>query len=382
MSTVVSSLLSRFHATRSVASNRTNVLRIPVAVFLLATLTGVSMAQSGTKGVAAGKSADEEWLTLKTLANPSQRSRPAVNDAVAAEATRRNVIASLRSDADKLKDFQSKHATHREAKEAKRLEALLLVQAWQIGDAVSDARRNQLVSEIRGDPSIPEAKRAEVAALADHVGVEKRPGLSGPAKLLAYEQIIRGLNVEFPTMPNGYEALVQVAKHSDDSKARALAREVAAMPAAPKAVRDEADALARRYDLIGKSLPEIAFPVLGPGNVAERAQRKPVIVYSWATFARGSIALAKDIAANAPPGIAIIGVNLDTRDLAPARQLATSEKLPGDQVYDWMGRKGDLAQRIFLLDPGVAYLVGRDGIIRSVSAHHDLKAALASVRSL
>lgn len=338
-----------------------------------------SLPAEGDSAAANRASADAEWARLKELGRREPAGAVNAADAAAISRARHQFVTDLIRDADQLGEFRSKYSDHPQVAEARRLEALSLVKAWGAGDISQRSRRERFVLEVRRDASLSPAQRSRVAAHADHVAVGQRQDLTRDGKLLEYEKVNRALIREFPGVPDGHEALLQIARDSSDAKAHSLARELAQTAAAPEWVRAEALSLASRHDLVGKSFPELAQPVLGPANVVERAQRKPMIVYSWATFAPRSIALAKRIATEAPPGVAVIGLNLDVRDLAPAKALAQAQRLPGDHIYDWMGRKGELAERIHLLDPGIVYLVGSDGLIRSVSGQRDLPAAWAQL---
>jgi len=356
---------------------KSNLLPLGLLTLLLSSSLSGASAQPGP--AAAAKKADEEWLALKDLGQPkSQSPGGPVSPAAAAQARQQFAVGLVR-DADRLKEFRTTNPAHAGAKKAKRLEALLLVQAWRAGASSSASRRTQLVAEIRGDASLPAASRAEVAALAEHVAVAKRPGLSRDGRLAAYEQAVRGLTAEFPELPNGYESLVQIAKDSSDAKAQAIARNVLGLAAAPATVKAEAQILLDRHALVGRPVAELVRPILGAANPIERAKGRPLVLYSWATFAAGSHALAADLAARTPAGVALVGLCLDFRDLAPAKALATAQKLPGEQLYDWLGRRGEVAERLKLTDPALAFVIDAGGIIRAVSAQRDLPATLAAL---
>jgi hypothetical protein len=350
---------------------------IPSVVFAFVCLAAVAAEPPGLSSSAA----DAAWERVKSLGKPSDLALPATASPAAVAHARNQAAAQLVADADNLKAFYSKYPDHLQAHEAKRLEALSLIFAWRLGDSTQETRRRQLVSEVRRDPALPAAKRGEVAAYADNVEVLMRASLSPTGRLAAFESVVRALVAEFPTVPDGYESLVQIAKASSDDKTQSIAREVIAMPSAPASAKAEAKALLDRYALVGKSVAELAKPILGSNNAVDRAAGHPLVIYSWGTFSPASIVLGKKVLAQIPSDAAVLGVCLDQRDVAPAKARAGLEKLPGDQVFDWLGRKGELAERLSLTEPGLVYVVDGKGLVRSVSAQHDLPAAFAALTS-
>jgi len=359
-------------------------MKIICAAFLIVALLFLSVSSASAQAAEITlpetplNNADQEWESLKLLGKVT-RPRSASSDPAEVERARQKFTAELLRDADRLKNFQARNPEHSKHKEAKRLEALFLVRAWQAGETTQELRRKQLVEAIRSDATLDPAARSEVAALADHLTVAKNTALSRSEKLSAYEEVLRGLTAEFPMLPNGYEALVNIAKDSPDERALAIVRDVLAMPQASNPAKAEAQTLLDRFALLGKSLPELVRPIVGPDHAMRRAHGQPVVIYSWASSSRGSIVRAKAITGNVPPGAVVVGVCLDRQELESAKSRAVAERLPGEQVFDALGRHGVLAGRLNLTDHGLIYLADGNGIIRSVSAHRDLAAAFAAL---
>ncbi|MBA3849574.1 MAG: hypothetical protein C0502_06205 [Opitutus sp.] len=323
--------------------------------------------------------ADAAWAALKSRGPGQPVDVPAGTDAASARQARADAIAAYLRDADDLRDFRLRFADHAAANEARLLEAQALLRTKALGDTAQDARRDQLVADIRRDTAIPVARRAPLAAYSDNLEVSRTPGLTGDARLAAYERTARALNSEFPTMPDGYESLVQIAKVSPDDRAQAIAREILAHPGAPAHAKAEARMLGERHALVGRPLREAAGPILANTAPQAAAGGRPVVLYTWASFSPPSLAQARRLAGLAPGGARLVGVCLDQRTLAPARALAAEQALPGEQVFDWLGRRGELAEALKLTEVGLVYTVDSAGTIRSVSAQRDLAAALAAL---
>lgn len=342
-----------------------------VSLVSLLTLPLVIAQQSGSTSnlKPSVASAQDEWQTLQAIEG---RVFPA---SAARAAGRTDAISSFVADANALKAFYERNPTSPNVADAMRLEALSLLRAAQLGDKAQDVRRRKLVSDVRQRKDLPLIKRVEVAATADNLDVEQAT-LTGDTRMAAYESTARDLVKEFPALPHVYQSLLSVAKNSPDLRAQAIAQDIVGMPAAPASVRAEAKLVLNRFSLVGKSAGHATQAILGNNNAFQRASGKHLIVYSWSSDSASSILVAKSLVENARPGAAFVGVCLDQRDLAPAKKLAMQENLPGEQIYDWLGRRGEVAERLSLTDPGVVYVVGPDAVIRDISAQRDLAKAL------
>ncbi len=314
--------------------------------------------------------ADVEWQSIRSFHRPRPPASPAPTDPAARAAARKQAAAEFIAQADRLKAFYTQHPTHQGAREARHIEALLLFYAAQSGDASQDARREELVQAIRADAKVPAAQRAEITAWSRNWEIRQQRDLEPMARLERYETIARGLIAEFPDVPDAYESLFNIGRSLGDERGRQIAEELQAMPA-PAAVKARARELLDRHALQGKSLADVSKAALGEDSALERARGRATVIYSWASWSPGSIALAKQILATAPPGAAIIGVSLDS-DVDAASALAGSEGLPGERVYDSRGREGALAQQLKLSDPGLVYTTDAGGVISSVAAGREL----------
>ncbi len=352
-------------------------LRFILATALSALAASAQSGQTEPGAAAAPASADAEWAALRNLGRP--QSPPAAGVPASPARARDREIAARLAEADRLRDFRLRHPAHAAATEAKRLEAKALLHAKALGDTAQDGRRSQLVGEIRRDAAIALPLRAEVAAFSDNLDVSRLPGLTRDSRLAAYERVARALNAEFPALPDGCESLVRIAKDSPDDRAQAIAREVLSLAAAPAQARAEAQILLDRHALVGRPLREAGGLILASSAPAAAGGGRPVIIYTWASFSPGSVAQAGRIAELAPAHARLVGVCLDQRDLAPARALAATGQLPGEQVFDWLGRRGELAETLKLAEVGLVYVADAGGVIRSVSAQRNLAEALAAL---
>jgi hypothetical protein len=309
------------------------------------------------------------------LASASLHAQPAKDDAGDADwnsiqSLRQDTgsVASLIQDADRFKDFYSKHPNHGQAKNAKASEALMLLRAAFQGDTSQDGRRNQVAAAVRHDKNVDAPLRAEVFALTDTVSILRQGGLSRDARLGAFEAATRDLIAEFPDLQNGYESLLGIARDSSDAKAPVLAKELIGLSNVPAWIKTEAQLVADRAALVGQSLVTVTASAAGDNSVFAQANGRPVIVYSWRTDAPYSVARAKRITDLAPQSAVIVGVCLDP-DPSGAQAQAASLGLPGTQLTDTATA---VASALKFTAPGLIYAADSSGIIRTISAQNRL----------
>lgn len=310
------------------------------------------------------------WAQLQTAARPAPN-HEAYAGKTGAElvAVRATVAANYLAKADALKAFYDEHPEAAQAKEAKRLEAMNLMWAAQAGDNTQEGRWKTLANEIRRDQGLPASERFAVAAQADFMHVNHNRNLTSAERWAALKQVARGLAAEFPTEPGGYESLLGLARSSrDPAEARALAEEVAGMPA-PTAVKLQARQLADRFAMVGQKLGEVLAAAGFPDAIKAG---KPLVIYSWSTWSEGSQVLAEQI--RGKTGAAeVVGLCLDP-DLGAAKTAAEKRALPGNQIFDSRGIEGALAQALRLSDAGWIYVVDSSGILTTVRGQDDLSA--------
>jgi hypothetical protein len=228
---------------------------------------------------------------------------------------------------------------------------------------------------LRRDARLPTSARFELAAL-----IESRIRETGNARrtpverMRAWEQTQRRLLAEFPDQPLAYEGLLCVAlQDTDPERAASIARELIQANGTPNWVARRAQAMLDSQALVGQSLRTLLPETLRGDTDGPIAVGAPLVIYSWSAERPDSAINAHLLVARAPEGTKLVGVCLDI-DLSRAREYAAQAHLPGEQVYDAGGVMGLVAQRLVLLEPSSAYLVGEDGTVRSVTYLRDLLA--------
>jgi hypothetical protein len=341
----------------------------------------------------APTAADQEWASLQALRPPRPERLPAGADAPARSAVKQQISAGFVAQADQFKAFYVKNPTHERAGEARRQEAKALINAARAGDTSQSDRVAQLVEVVRKDATLPASARCEVVAMRQYQQVNLGYLKSDAERFAAIERIERSLIAEFPEAPNGYEALLQVARSSDDVKGNALAGELTGMTGAPAYVNTAAAKLLERYALDGmaleKLLPEAATPSSstegksdssgkvcvavppassGAAGPASAVSGGETIIYAWSSTNQGSLAFARQLQKTPPAGDRLIGVDLDS-DASVGKAASQAQGLAEPQIYD---STGELAARLKFDSAPLAYIAGADGKIRTVSGVREL----------
>lgn len=252
----------------------------------------------------------------------------------------------------------------------------MLVYAGYFGDDSAAKRRDDLVAQVRADKTLPVNDRFSLASLADNRLLRFQKFDSPQARLDLLEKTARALIAEFPSSAQAYEALLCFAKDCAEAQAGQIASDLLKMPASP-AVKADAQNLLDRQALIGRSLKTLLTVALAPKDQPALAKNGITLLYAWSTGNEGSLAIAAEVAAKAPAGSAILGVNLD-RDTAAAGKVAAARGLPGLQLYDVAGPNSPLARGLKLPGDNVVFITNRQGTIVSVSARPDLAAKIAA----
>ncbi len=330
-----------------------------LALFSLPNLRG--QAANPVTGVEAN------WRGLLQRALPPSARAPArtTPPSAAQQAQERSEqIAHFLAIADEAKAFGQVNADF--AKTAKALEAKSLLKAAFLGVNSNDKRLQALIGEIESDTSLPAKDRFEVVAMAEHLLLRQLAKSSAQARV-AHEESARYLIRKFPDQPGGYSTLLGVAAQENDAvKVKAVTQEILVSPG-PFAAKAEARVMAGRYELIGKSLADVANTALGRGNFFEQARDRQVVLYTWATWSPNSLTYAKEMLAKIPPGVLIIGYNLD-RDITEAKKIAKREKLPGEHYYNDGGPGAWSALLLKLNGAPLVYVTDTRGVIREVAA--------------
>lgn len=294
--------------------------------------------------------------------------------------TKGDDAASILQTAETAKSFHTTFPQHPHAAEAKRLEAVCLVEAVSAGSSASRARMEATVRAVRNDQNLPASERAIVAGTHDFSAAT--PRIRSLADMQReYEAVARGLMREFPDQPQGYVSLLTQALQRDAAKARSMAMEVVDASAAPAESRKAAQQLVTRLDLVGRPLAA----VVGESLLGEWKRGKAGLIYFWATWSPQSIALGEKLKARLAATANVLAICLDAPDGAlelgaidrrETPMALAAAKMPGRVIELPNGHEDELAVRLGADAAPLLYVVDASGHIADVRGLDDLEAKL------
>jgi len=322
--------------------------------------------------------AEQAWQKLAAQLKAPDVPEPthfARGDTDRIKADRHKQAVKFAGRADDAKEFYTRFPQHPKAVEARKHEALALMQAVRAGDASLKTRTDATVQAFRRDKSVPVEHRVEVVGTYGFSQATSG-NASRAERLVALEQVARGLVAEFPTQSQGYESLLTVANASDNEKGRSLANELLASES-PPAIKQRARLLIAQLELVGQSLATLLAGVDSVALKAALKNGKPTLIYAWILSSPGSIKLAQRLAkTTAVSDFNLFGVSLD-QDTVAASQQAASEQLPGILIYDQQGPAGLLATTLKLTQAPQVFFADGQGILRDVHGTDDITTKLA-----
>ena len=235
------------------------------------------------------------------------------------------------------------------AKIEEALEAFDSLYDWESNTTSNQAGALRIAERLRGDKELPTALRAEIAALSEYRQAKRQGAKIDPEERA---RISRLLSREFPDQSGGSLGLLLAAEDvSERDLSIGWAREVLSSPNLPDSIRDRAQRLIDRSDLLGLSLSSL----LGDAYLPEG----PLALYTWSgARAEELVFRVAEIESLAAGGAALFGLCVD-HDSEASSPLA--ESLPGLQLV-WPSAAERLAADL----PFLVYRCDANGIIRHV----------------
>lgn len=224
--------------------------------------------------------ADIAWANVTALARlPSALT---TKTPVQVSADRPQQAQQQRQVAIASKAFYAAYPAHKNAAEAKRLEATFGLLGVLDGDATHETAALLVARTYREDKANPVADRFDVAQLAERV--QARAKLGGktfgrtPGEL---EKIADKLRVEFGNVAPVFEHYASVARGADAATAKRIATNLLSWPASA-AVKSEAQDILARDALTGKPLAVRLTRTNGQTLDLAQSTGQKRLIYLWA----------------------------------------------------------------------------------------------------
>lgn len=350
---------------------------------LLWTCCADSAEKPAASSPANAGSAESAWQDVQNALRPPPppaewRTNPP-SEQVIAEYERKNGVLAGQA-ADKARAFHEKFPNDTRVDEARKMEVQLLGVAVKLGatNRTADFRaaRDKRLSDPKVTPDEKfDLKSEEVIEALEDVSSAR------PARLASAEKAAQALRDEFPTREDASRLLLTVAEaHINDGsfdRARSLAINVEAK--APAATRDEAKALLRKIDRVGKPLPLKFTDVGGKAIDIKDYAGKVILLDFWATWCGPCVAALPEVkdtyAKYRPKGFEIIGISLD-RDKEALTQFTATEKMTWPQYFDGLMWENKLAGEFEITGIPALWLVDKKGRLRDLNGRHQLEAKI------
>jgi len=282
--------------------------------------------------------------------------------------------------ADRARDFYTRFSSDTSASSARVTEIQALKLATHFGATNRLAYLDAREQAVLADTNAPEELRYELRV--DVLGRELQARAEAGADMKAeLEKAGRGLVKEFPSGPQGYEILMDLAMDTDLLKMHELG-ELMANSGGPSQLTDLGKGLLRRLDAVGRPLPFDFTAADGRAVNLTTLSNKVVLVDFWATWCPGCLALSPEIKKLYDQyhtnGFDVVGINFDD-DTNQAQRFIGKEDLAWPQYFGGRGPENKYGREFSINAIPAVWLADRKGVVRDIHGATDLEAKVAKL---
>ena len=355
-----------------------------VLVAALVAASVITARQSGAQNAneksanSSSTNAARAWKEVQKAAQPPmppaewQNKRPSEDEVKEFRAKQGQLAGEA---ADKAKDFYTRFPDDTHAADARKKQFDMLQIAVQLGNTNKAAELEARELDKLKDPSLSEDERVQLRRDALYRSVRAKQDEGSAAMIAAQEKGARDFIKEFPKRDEGYQLLLQVAGSMEESKAREIAKEIAAKAPSDE-LKSAAEGLLKKFEALGKPL-DIHFTAVDGREVdLKKLKGKVVLVDFWATWCGPCVAElphVKDAYEKLHgKGFEIVGISFD-KDKEKLVNFTSTEKMPWPQYFDGKVWENKIGQEYGINSIPAMWLVDKKGNLRDMEARGELE---------
>jgi thiol-disulfide isomerase/thioredoxin len=354
-----------------------NALALFLRVSCLAALLASRLNGATTNETAAPSDADVAWKALQKALQPPMPPAEWQGHPTEEQLQTFRAEQGLRAGevADQAKTFYTQYPTHPKAAEARRRELDILRVAVQLGNTNKLAELEAREQEKLNDPNLSENERFQLRTQAINRTLMAARSQGEAAMLTQMEKSARELIKDYPSKPDGYQLLLQVAGQSEEPKMRDLAKEIVASDA-PEDAKEGAQGLLRKIEALGKPL-DIKFTAVDGRDVdVTKMPGKVVLVDFWATWCGpcvGEVPHVLEVYQDLhDKGFEIVGISFD-QDKKKLQDFVQDKEMKWPQYFDGKGWANKFGRQYGINSIPTMWLVDKKGNLRMMEARGGLK---------